>query len=124
MIGHALASLLLAGATGAPPSPALPPGEYAARMCVTVAAQPANCGPVAAQVDAGGDITVRVHDFRYLIQFAPRAVIVLTLHGGMLVSEALSTYRWAGRTLLFADSERGLQYEIDLAPPAAASGVR
>jgi hypothetical protein len=114
--------LAAAGATAVPPTtPA--PGHYDARLCVTVNAQAPNCGPVQARLGADGALSLRVDDIRYLLNFEQGLAVVLTMHGNMLVSEFLSSYRWAGSTLLFADPPRGLQYEVQLTPATTAAPV-
>ncbi|MBX3620975.1 MAG: hypothetical protein KF891_13475 [Rhizobacter sp.] len=113
---------LLAGsvATAAPaPSPA--PGRYGARMCVTVAAQPPSCGPADAQVDAAGEMSLRVHDITYLVSFEQGVLLGIMMHGNMQIGEFLSSYRWTGDTLLFGDGPRGLQYEVQLTPRRGAT---
>lgn len=108
--------LLLAAAGASAPAGAPLPGTYEARVCVTVNRQPPTCGPMQARVDGDGNLTLRFDDIRYLISFEQGALIGITLHGGMLVAEFLSSYRWAGDTLLFGDTPRGLQYEVQLSP--------
>src|SRR5512139_1176681 len=122
-----LLPLLLAAAatTAAPPKSAPAPGRYGARMCVTVAVQPPNCGPAEAQVDADGEMSLRVNDITYLLSFEQGLLLGIMMHGNMQIGEFLSSYRWTGDTLLFGDGPRGLQYEVQLAPqghsPAAVS---
>jgi hypothetical protein len=102
-----------------PPGP--PPGHYDARLCVAVGTQAPNCGPVEAELNAQGELQVRVHDIRYLMVFVPGGLVGITMHGAIQVAEFQSSYRWAGQTLLFADAPRGLQYELQLAPAAGAA---
>ncbi|MET0334259.1 MAG: hypothetical protein ABW190_08290 [Rhizobacter sp.] len=106
-------------ASPAPPTSTPAPGRYDARLCVTVNTQAPSCGPVQAQLGRDGSLSVRIDDIRYQLSFEQGLAVVLTMHGNMLVSEFLSSYRWAGSTLLFGDRARGAQYELDLAPPAA-----
>lgn len=107
-----------AGVGAALPPPGMPaPGAYDARMCVTVNRQPPNCGPVQAQVTPEGELRLRFDDIRYVISFEQGVLVGITMHGSMLVAEFASSYRWAGGTLLFGDTPRGLQYEVQLSPP-------
>lgn len=117
-----------AGATTASAAPpgSPPPGTYDARLCVTVTRQPTSCGPAEARVRPDGEIRLRVDDIVYLLGFQQSVLVGVTMHGQMQVAEFVSSYRWAGSTLLFGDRERGLQYEVELTRPGAkarASGV-
>jgi hypothetical protein len=109
--------LVAAAGAAAPPAGMPPPGAYDAHMCVTVNRQPPNCGPMQAQVTPEGELRLRFDDIRYVISFEQGVLVGITMHGGMLVAEFLSSYRWAGGTLLFGDAPRGLQYEVQLSPP-------
>jgi len=121
VIPAALAPLLVAaaaaGAAGAPAA-----GQYEARLCVTVAAQPPNCGPAQARLAADGSVRIQVDDIAYHLSFEQQGMLVgFTTHGNMQVAEFLSSYRWIGSTLMFGDRERGLQYELLLGTPVTAS---
>lgn len=129
-MGFAMLPLLVAATATGPalPQGSPPPGRYDAQLCVSVTQRPPDCGPVVADVDEDGGLTVRVHDFRYVLAFEQGLLVGITMHGAMQVAEFLSSYRWAGDTLLFGDRPRGLQYELRIAPrrtapvPAPASG--
>ncbi|MBC7992575.1 MAG: hypothetical protein H7Z15_04960 [Rhizobacter sp.] len=107
---------------GAPPA-----GPYDARLCVTVASQAPNCGPAQAQISADGGLRVRIHDIAYHLSFEQGALLGITTHGNMQVADFVSSYRWAGTTLMFGDGPRGLQFELQLLPRsqrAAASATQ
>lgn len=108
--------------SGAPPA-----GLYDARLCVTVSTQAPNCGPAEALVGSDGGLRVRIHDIAYHLSFEQGALLGITTHGKMQVADFVSSYRWAGTTLMFGDGPRGLQYEVQLLPrsprPAAAQGA-
>ena len=106
-------------AGGSSPAGGPPPGHYDARLCVTVNRQPPSCGPAEARLQTDGELRVVVHDITYVMGFEQGLLVGITLHGNIQVAEYASTYRWAGSTLLFGDSPRGLQYELQLSPKAA-----
>jgi hypothetical protein len=112
---------LLVVATAAPLPGAPAPGHYDARMCVTLNANTPTCGPMDARIDADGTLTLRVDDIRYVLSFEQGLLVGITMHGGMQIAEFLSSYRWAGGTLLFGDRSRGAQYEVQLAPAGGRS---
>ncbi len=109
----ALAWLVAGAAAGAPPA-----GHYDAQLCVSVSAEAPQCGPAAVRVAPDGELHVRVHGFAYRLGFAGTVMVGVILHGNMQVQEFLSSYRWAGTTLLFGDRARGLRYELQLGAPA------
>lgn len=109
-----------AGATAAAPPGGPPPGDYDARLCVTVNRQPPNCGPAEARVMPDGELRVSVHDITYVMGFEQGLLVGITMHGNIQIADYTSTYRWAGLTLLFGDTPRGLQYEVQLNPKGAA----
>lgn len=115
--------LTVATAIGATPAGAPAPGRYDAQMCVAVSANPPSCGPLEAHVDTDGTLTLRVDDIRYLLSFEQGLLVGITMHGGMQIAEFISSYRWSGSTLLFADRARSAQYEVKLAPAGAASAA-
>jgi hypothetical protein len=112
--------LAAAGTTAALPVGGPPPGAYAARLCVTVNRQPPSCGPADAHLAPDGELRVRVHDITYVIGFEQALLVGITMHGNIQVAEYSSSYRWAGLTLLFGDTPRGLQYELQLSPQGRA----
>lgn len=119
----AWAAAALAGAVSATPgSP--PAGHYDARLCVTVSTQAPNCGPAEALLSADGGLRVRVHDIAYHLSFEQGALLGITTHGNMQVAEFVSSYRWVGHTLMFGDSPRGLQYEVQLLPRSARPAAK
>jgi hypothetical protein len=105
------ASATLAGAPA--------PGPYDAQMCVTLAANAPTCGPMAARVDPDGTLTLRFDDIRYVLSFEQGVLVGITLHGGMQIAEFVSSYRWAGGTLMFGDRARQAQFEVQLSPAGA-----
>ncbi|MBL0729131.1 hypothetical protein [Piscinibacter sp. HJYY11] len=118
---------LLAVATGAAaPAVAPGPGPYDAQMCVTLNTNPPTCGPMEARIARDGTLTLRHDDIRYVLSFEQGLMVGITMHGGMQIAEFLSSYRWAGGTLLFSDRSRSAQYEVQLTPvgsrkPASAA---
>jgi hypothetical protein len=116
--------LIAAAATGAAVPAGTPaPGRYDAQMCVTLNANPPTCGPLEARVDSDGTLTLRADDIRYILSFEQGLLVGITMHGGMQIAEFLSSYRWAGGTLMFGDRARSAQYEIKLAPAAGAASA-
>ncbi len=115
-----VAALAVAAAATAGPPPA---GDYDARLCVTVSTQAPSCGPAQAQLGADGGLRVRVHDIAYHLSFEQGMLLGITTHGAMQVADFLSSYRWAGQTLMFGDGPRGLQYEVQLLPRAPHPGA-
>jgi|EndMetStandDraft_4_1072995.scaffolds.fasta_scaffold312268_1 hypothetical protein len=101
--------LVAAAATSAPQT-----GHYDARLCVSVSAQPANCGAAQAQMMADGELRIRVDDIVYHLVFGESQLIGVTMHGNMQVAEFASPYRWMGNLLQFSDAPRGLRYEVQL----------
>ena len=102
--------------SGAPPA-----GLYDARLCVTVSTQAPNCGPAEVRLSADGSLRVRVDDIAYHLSFEQGALLGITTHGNMQVAEFVSSYRWAGRSLMFGDGPRGLQFEVQLGSPSGAT---
>ena len=103
--------LVAASATSAPQT-----GHYEARLCVSVSAKPANCGPAQAQMMADGELRIRVDDIVYHLAFGESQLVGVTMHGSMQVAEFASPYRWMGNLLQFSDAPRGLRYEVQLNP--------
>ncbi len=122
--------LLVAAVAGTvPPQGGPAPGAYDAQMCVTLNKNAPTCGPMDARVGRDGTLTLRVDDIRYVLSFEQGMVVGVTLHGGMQIAEFLSSYRWAGGTLLFGDRDRSAQYEVTLSAtkpvnPAASAASR
>lgn len=115
----ALAALLVAAGAAGPP----PAGRYDARLCVTVSTQAPSCGPAEAHISAEGELRVQVNDIAYHLSFEQGTLLGVTTHGNVQVAEFVSSYRWAGSTLLFADPARGLQYEVQLGANDSAPGA-
>ncbi|MCR5884535.1 hypothetical protein LRS03_17430 [Rhizobacter sp. J219] len=112
--------LLVAATAATGTAPATPaPGHYDAQMCVTLNANAPTCGPLQAHIDADGTLTLRVDDIRYVLSFEQGLMVGITMHGNMQIAEFLSSYRWAGHTLLFGDRSRHAQYEVQLKTRAA-----
>ncbi len=109
---------VVSATTGAPPA-----GPYDARLCVAVSTQAANCGPAEALVGADGGLRVRIHDIAYHLSFEQGALLGITTHGNMQVADFVSSYRWAGTTLMFGDGPRGLQFELQLLPRSPRPGA-
>lgn len=112
MLPLLVAATAATGTTAGAPSP----GRYNAQMCVTLNQNAPTCGPMQARVDADGTLTLRVDDIRYVLSFEQGLLVGITMHGGMQIAEFLSSYRWAGGTLLFGDRSRSAQYEVQLVP--------
>ncbi len=117
-----LALLLAAAANGPPAASATatpPPGRYDARLCVSLSAQAPSCGPLEGLIEPDGTVILRLDDIRYVLVFGEGALLSVTLHGNMVISEFVSSFRWlGGDTLLFGDQQRQAQYEVRLARPA------
>jgi hypothetical protein len=100
--------LAVASVAGAPQG-----GVYESRLCVSVAAQPAQCGPAEARMLQDGDLRIQVNDIVYHLIFGEGGNLVgVTLHGAMQVAEFASPFRWKGASLAFGDAPRGLRYEL------------
>lgn len=111
---------LLVAATGALTPTGVPgPGPYDAQMCVTLNANAPTCGPMEARIGRDGTLTLRHDDIRYVLSFEQGLMVGITMHGGMQIAEFLSSYRWAGSTLLFSDRSRSAQFEVQLMPLGA-----
>jgi hypothetical protein len=106
---------LAAGMTPALAAPAA--GTYAARLCVTLADQPASCGPAQAHL-AGNRLRVRVSDIEYRLELQPRRtagdLIALLMHGAMQIDEFNAPYAWRGAVLQFDDADKRTRYEVQL----------
>lgn len=96
---------------GTPPPPA---GLYDAQLCVAVAATPAQCGPVTAQIDETGQAEVRLDDIVYRLQVRGDQLGVALFHGTMQIDGFFARYQWAGTKLAFSDPEKGARYELKL----------
>ncbi len=99
-------------ALGAPAS-----GTYAARLCVSLADQPASCGPAQAQL-VGHRLRVSVSDIEYRLELQPRRpagdLIALLMHGAMQIDEFNAPYEWRGHVLQFDDADKRTRYEVQL----------
>jgi hypothetical protein len=117
LIGAAAAAAATPNAdVGAPDALAAAPapGAYGAQFCVTVAAAPAQCGPVAADVRDGGRVQVRIADIVYRLDPWGDRLGITLMHGTMQIDGFFAPYRWQGRTLLFDDPEKSTRYELKL----------
>ena len=105
--------LALLGAASVQAAPAA--GRYEARLCVTLAAQPPNCGPAQAQW-SGGRLQLKVNDIEYRLQLQPKRergqLDVLLMHGTMQIDEFSAPYEWAANNLQFADADKQTRYEV------------
>ena len=90
------------------------PGPYDGQFCVAVAATPAQCGPVAADVREGGRVDVRIADIVYRLEPWGDRLGITLMHGTMQIDGFFAPYRWQGRTLLFEDTEKAARYELKL----------
>ena len=95
---------------GQPP----PVGVYDARLCVTVGATPASCGPVTADIGDVGQALVRVSDIAYRLQVHADQLGVSLFHGTMQIDGFFASYRWSGNSLQFVDPEKRTRYELTL----------
>jgi hypothetical protein len=95
---------------GTPPAA----GAYDAEMCVTVAGQAPNCGPVRIDIGVGGLALVRVADIAYRLQVYADQLGVSLFHGTMQIDGFFAPYRWSSQNLQFADPEKGTRYELKL----------
>jgi hypothetical protein len=113
--GWLAAAGLVAGMTPALADPAT--GTYAARLCVTLADQPASCGPAQAHL-AGHRLRVRISDIEYRLELQPRRaagdLIALLMHGAMQIDEFNAPYEWRGPVLQFDDADKRTRYEVQL----------
>ena len=95
---------------GAPP----PAGHYDAVLCVTVAAQPAQCGPVSAEVGPAGQTLVRVSDIAYRLEIYGDQLGITLFHGTMQIDGFFAPYQWSSQRLQFIDTEKATRYELKL----------
>jgi hypothetical protein len=112
---HAAADRPLSGTAGellvgTPP----PGGAYDAEMCVTVAAQAPNCGPVRVDIGDGGLALIRFADIAYRLRIQADQLGVSLFHGTMQIDGFFAPYRWSGQNLQFADPEKRTRYELKL----------
>ena len=109
------AALLAAGPAPMQAAPAT--GHYDARLCVTLAEQPASCGPALALL-SGNRLRVRVSDIEYRLELqAQRSsgdLIALLMHGTMQIDEFNAPYEWRGNALQFDDADKRTRYEVQL----------
>jgi len=114
----ALSALLFAGGACAQAAPAA--GSYAARLCVTLSAQPPTCGPAQAQL-AGRSVQVRVSDIVYRLQLKSSQAEVALMHGSMQIDEFTAPYEWVGTALQFSDPDKQTRYEVQFGERRAAA---
>ena len=114
------AASLAAGWLAIGPAPALAApaaGTYAARLCVTLAEQPASCGDAHARL-TGHHLRVRVSDIEYRLELQPRRpagdLIAQLMHGTMQIDEFNAPYEWRGNALQFDDADKRTRYEVQL----------
>jgi hypothetical protein len=93
---------------------ATPPGAYDARLCVTVGSEPAQCGPVAADVGDGGRVRVQISDIVYRLEVWDDRLGVSLFHGTMQIDGFFARYQWSGRMLRFSDPDKDTRYELSL----------
>ena len=107
------AAVLAAGAAHAAPAA----GRYDAQLCVTLADQPAACGPAQAQL-TGHRLRVRISDIEYRLDLKPKRaageLLAMLMHGAMQIDEFSAPYEWRGNTLQFDDADKRTRYEIQL----------
>lgn len=122
----ALAGLVGAGAGqaagGAPGAAASLPaaGVYAARFC-SAGPAPARgselqCSDAEVEI-AAGRVRVQVYDLVYRIQFNTDELDLTLSQGPTQVDAFSAPYRWSRGTLGFADTEKGVRYEVQLGAP-------
>jgi hypothetical protein len=95
---------------GRPPAP----GRYDATFCVTVAAAPADCGPVTADVGPAGQTLVRISDIAYRLEIYGEQLGITLFHGTMQIDGFFAPYQWQGNQLQFSDTEKATRYELKL----------
>jgi hypothetical protein len=110
----ALLALLGAAPAGAAPAP----GSYAARLCVTRAADAApSCGPAQVQW-SGSRLQLRVSDIVYRLTLQPRRergrLDMMLMHGTMQIDAFSADYEWVGGALRFEEAEKQSRYEVQL----------
>lgn len=96
--------------TGLPPLP----GQYDARLCVSVAAGPGNCGPVVVDMGEGGQAVVQINDVVYRLQRVADQLGVSLFHGTVQLDGFIVSHKWSGNTLTFSDPEKGTRYELQI----------
>ena len=109
----AAAALLLAAAAAASGQAAPQAGHYDAQLCVTLAEQPASCGPVQARL-ARNALRLQLSDIVYRLQLRGNQLDVTLMHGTMQIDEFSATFDWTGDTLRFADAGKKATYEVQL----------
>ena len=110
LLGAAALVLASTGALASVPAD----GDYAATLCVTVAATPASCGAAEVGLNADTLARVRVSDITYQLWLYPSRVSVVVMHGNMQIHEFESAYAWQGPLLQFADVAKNTRYEVRL----------
>lgn len=89
-------------------------GLYDATLCVAVAAEAARCGPVLFDVFANGRADVQIDDVIYRLQPAGDQLGVSLFHGTVQLDGFFVRHKWSGKTLNFADPEKGTRYELQV----------
>ncbi len=90
-------------------------GLYDAMLCVAVGAEAARCGPVLFDVFANGRADVQIDDVIYRLQPAAGDQLGVSLfHGNVQLDGFFVHHKWSGKTLHFADPEKGTRYELQV----------
>jgi hypothetical protein len=112
------AALLLATAASAQAVPLA--GNYDAQLCVTLAEQPASCGPVQASLHRNA-LRLQFSDIEFRLQLRGNQLDVTLMHGTMQIDGFSANFDWSGDTLRFADAEKKALYEVQLGARQAAA---
>ena len=89
-------------------------GLYEATLCVAVGAEAARCGPVLFDVFANGRADVQIDDVVYRLQPVADQLGVSLFHGTVQLDGFFVRHKWSGKTLNFADPEKGTRYELQV----------
>jgi hypothetical protein len=104
-------ALLLVGGPAAAAAP--PPGRYDATLCVSTSPTAApSCGAAELDVQAKGQVQVRVADVVYRLHLRPAQVDVKTMQGRMEIDEFSAEYEWRGNVLSFVDADKNVRYQV------------
>jgi len=109
----------VAGILALPAVAAPAPGRYDATLCVSSAALAASCGPAEVDVRASGAVWVQVSDIVYRLRISPGQAVVVVTQGTMQIDEFDAGAEWSGSSLLFADADKQVRYEVQVGSPRA-----
>ena len=106
---------------GSPALAAPAPGRYDATLCVSSGALASSCGPAEVDVRAGGAVWVQVSDIVYRLRVSPRQAVVVVTQGTMQIDAFDTGAEWSGSSLLFADVDKRVRYEVQVGSPRPAT---